>query len=347
MKGYINKGLAAAKQLTGKTITVALLTGAVAVSIGCVSASTNTICIVDGGREQVVYTAKDDPETILSEHGYTVRDEDKISFSLANNQGRLTIDRAFAVTVCCGGEETVVMTTGGRVADILVLAGIALEEMDQVSPALDVTITQEGRITIDRQEKRTVTKQVELAYATETISTSLLANGRERVLVEGRNGVSIAVYEQMIVNGEEQEPVLVEETVQTEPVTRQVLIGKAGEPVSKLDFGYTLDTNGEPTTYKRVLRAQRAAGYSAEEGARTATGDLAAVGYVAVDPNVIPYGSKLYIKSADGSFVYGYAIASDTGTALRDGIVDVDLFYDTRLESKLNELRAVDIFILE
>ena len=45
-------------------------------------------------------------------------------------------------------------------------------------------------------------------------------------------------------------------------------------------------------------------------GGITATGAPAAVGRVAVNPNVIPYGTKLYIASPDGSIVYGYAIAS-------------------------------------
>ena len=44
---------------------------------------------------------------------------------------------------------------------------------------------------------------------------------------------------------------------------------------------------------------------------------------------------------------YGYAIAADTGTGLMDGVVDIDLFYDTYYESCLNGLRTVNIYILE
>ena len=76
-------------------------------------------------------------------------------------------------------------------------------------------------------------------------------------------------------------------------------------------------------------------------------GLMAVEGTVAVDPEVIPYGSRLYIVSSDGSFVYGYAVAADTGTAIMDGIIDVDLFYDTYLESLLNGLRTVNIYVLE
>ena len=68
---------------------------------------------------------------------------------------------------------------------------------------------------------------------------------------------------------------------------------------------------------------------------------------MAVNPNEIPYNTKLYIASPDGSFVYGYAIASDTGTALMEGLIGVDLFYDTYMESALNGVKYVNIYILE
>ena len=79
----------------------------------------------------------------------------------------------------------------------------------------------------------------------------------------------------------------------------------------------------------------------------SASGRRADVGHVAVNPNVIPYGSKLYITSADGSFVYGYAIAADTGTGLMNGVVDIDLFYETYLESCLNGVRYLNVYVLE
>lgn len=69
--------------------------------------------------------------------------------------------------------------------------------------------------------------------------------------------------------------------------------------------------------------------------------------YVAVHPEEIPYGTRMYITSADGSFVYGCAIAADTGTGLMDDIIDVDLYYDTYTESCLNGRKYVNIYILD
>lgn len=128
--------------------------------------------------------------------------------------------------------------------------------------------------------------------------------------------------------------------------------------VSNLDWSeeYPLDENGIPITYKAVLREQKATGYwrggnawgagSHISQAKTGVYNCTA-GTVAVRPDEIPYGSKLYIRSSSGSFIYGYAVANDTGSGLVDGIIDVDLFYDTYEESKMNSVRWVDIYILE
>lgn len=54
-----------------------------------------------------------------------------------------------------------------------------------------------------------------------------------------------------------------------------------------------------------------------------------------------------YITSADNSFVYGFAVAADTGVGLMNDVIDVDLYYDTFLESCLNGKRNVNIYILD
>lgn len=78
----------------------------------------------------------------------------------------------------------------------------------------------------------------------------------------------------------------------------------------------------------------------------TSTGRPAAVGYVAVNPKVIPYGTRLYICSPDGSLVYGYAIAADTGGALMSGRVLVDVFYNTVAECNNFGRRTMSVYVL-
>ena len=87
-------------------------------------------------------------------------------------------------------------------------------------------------------------------------------------------------------------------------------------------------------------------GYNLGSKAMGASGQGLSAGYVAVHPGEIPYGTKLYITSADNSFVYGFAIAADTGLGLLGNQIDVDLYYDTYLESCLHGKRNVNIYIL-
>ena len=70
-------------------------------------------------------------------------------------------------------------------------------------------------------------------------------------------------------------------------------------------------------------------------------------GTVAINPGVIPYGSLLYITSDDGKFVYGYAYAADTGTALVQGKAFIDLYYETYEESVENAVIPVTVYVLD
>ena len=85
---------------------------------------------------------------------------------------------------------------------------------------------------------------------------------------------------------------------------------------------------GAGDVYKRQVLTGKATGYYSKTG-KGSSGLGLGYGTVAVDPDVIPYGTKLYITSTDGKFVYGYAVATDTGIAVQKGQILVDLFYET------------------
>ena len=83
---------------------------------------------------------------------------------------------------------------------------------------------------------------------------------------------------------------------------------------------------GEVLTYSKVMTSLATA-YCTK--GRTATGTQARVGAIAVDPEVIPYGTRMFIVSKDGAYVYGIATAEDCGS--KDHIYDtrIDLHFDT------------------
>ena len=159
-------------------------------------------------------------------------------------------------------------------------------------------------------------------------------------------GKNLVTYRERYVDGELELALVSKVEVITKPVDKLVLAyGKtAVSPLSAPD-GVSV-VNGVPTGYSRVLTNMSSTGYYSSSGSG-ASGLGLFYGSVAVHPNVIPYGTKMYIRTPDGSFIYGYAVANDTGTGLMQGIIDVDLFYETYEESCLNSVRWVDIYILE
>ena len=77
----------------------------------------------------------------------------------------------------------------------------------------------------------------------------------------------------------------------------------------------------------------------------TASGAKAQPGTVAVDPSVIPLGTKLYIASTDGSPDYGFATALDTGGAIKGN--RIDLFMEDGTACDRYGIRQVKVYILE
>ena len=104
------------------------------------------------------------------------------------------------------------------------------------------------------------------------------------------------------------------------------------------------DENGVPLNYTKIINGKASAYYG---DPITATGTKPVPGSVAVNPKIIPYGSKLWIVSDDGKYVYGYAVAEDTGGFIhwKNGPT-VDLFMNTRTECYNFGVRNVTIYVL-
>lgn len=119
------------------------------------------------------------------------------------------------------------------------------------------------------------------------------------------------------------------------------------DAVSLLDVPEWLsfDENGVPTEYVNVLTGNACA-YTADPDSLMSTGKSVFQGYVAVDPDIIPYGSELYIVAEDGE-VYGYAIAADTGYSVRMGHIIVDLFMNEYDDCIQWGNKPVNVYVLK
>ena len=105
-----------------------------------------------------------------------------------------------------------------------------------------------------------------------------------------------------------------------------------------------LDENGLPVHYTSVVKVQATA-YT-YTGNRCSTGVYPQPGYIAVNPKVIPYGTKMYIVSADGKYKYGYSVAADTGGFISKRPTNVDLFMTTQAACVAFGRRDVYIYFI-
>jgi 3D (Asp-Asp-Asp) domain-containing protein len=267
--------------------------------------------------------------------------------SLADKLVDTTKSHLFPAYVEADGKSKKVMVLGGTVEELISKAAVELGAFDDINMPLDQIIQEGDVVVVTRKKYITVKSETKLPFETIYTYDPELTPGEEEVKVEGKDGLRVQVLRQTLLNGQVASETVKSDEVVREPVNAEVLMGFPVKPVSPYDFECEFNEVCEPLEYLEVMRAVKSAGYSAWEGAGTASGRPAQVGNVAVNPKVIPYGTLLFIKSSDNEHIYGYAVAADTGIALRDGLIAVDLFYDTYEESAANGIRDVDIFVLE
>lgn len=131
---------------------------------------------------------------------------------------------------------------------------------------------------------------------------------------------------------EEYVPEAVESIPEDEPEVDNVPAGDSEVEYPIIGDGTITTASGEVLTYTHTMTVQASAYTKTDAGCDdwTATGTLARYGAIAVDPSVIPYGTRMYIVSNDGAYVYGIATAEDCGGAING--TRVDLYYDTTAE---------------
>ena len=256
------------------------------------------------------------------------------------------------VNIFADGNNYVVRAKGS-VADAIDAAGIDVDDDDLINVGLSEPLNASTNIVINRVEYVTEVKLEAIEYATEYKEDDNYVIGFSKVLVDGEEGELAKTICHTYVDGKLASSDIVSTEVTEEPVDEVIVQGTAevnpiaAMSISQLDVPdyLALDENGVPTSYSNVLTGKSCA-YSASPSAKTASGRQVKVGYVAVDPSIIPYGTELYIVSTDGKYVYGYAVAADTGTALLDGRILVDLFMESYDASCDWGAKQVNIYIL-
>jgi len=315
----------------------------------------NTFNVTDGKNTHKVHTLSNSIDSAIDIAGFADGNYKVLSVNATGNVTNINLAYTFPVYITSGDETIEVSATKSTVAEILTKAGFNPDRFDMVEPALDTVVSKTAYIDYTNIDYVTGSYTETIPCTTKIVYSSKLAEGKTK-LTKGKDGEQQVKYTAKVVNGVTVETVVDERITLSEVVNGTKTIGtkKAAvttsenvKTISKLDEPFTieLDKNGNPVDYKKHMTVQATA-YT-YTGNKCATGVSPKPGYIAVNPNVIPYGTKMYIKSSDGSYIYGYAVAADTGSFTNSRPNNVDLFMSSRAACTAFGRRDVEIFILE
>lgn len=296
-------------------------------SAGYFLSQNKEVTIIDNNKAVRVATFSNTVNDLLKSKKITLEPEDLVipaKETKLKNKMKIEIKRAFPVKVISDNKELIVKTQPDTVKNILNKAKISMGDHDKVVPNLNELISSKNKIVVTRRDVKVTEELKPIPFETISRKDKTLPLGEVNVVQEGHEGkekvITTIVYENGKPISKDSKKVLLKKPTPKIVLTGAMLVASRGE----------LD-------YSRKLR-MLATAYT-HTGNPTATGTKTRIGVVAVDPKVIPLGSKLYIEN------YGFGRAEDTGGVIKGD--RIDLFLETRSQALQFGKRWVNVYILK
>jgi len=316
------------KYMTGTMgFAVMVLAGFVLVAGWFIFSAKNVTLIVDGNPIPLTVWGRT-VEDVLHKAGVDLKADGAVrpdKKSKIYDGSVIVAARRKTVEITDGTEKKVAAMTMPSVAEILVAQGITLGKDDLVEARLTTKKGQMPSIKITRRDIKTFKERKMLAYSVERHPDDILPPLENRIVRKGVMGILENTVRVVVENGKEIERKIVESKTLRKPVNELVRYSVA-----------SLSRGG--SNYRSVGQLTMVATAYTHTGNRTATGTWPAYGTVAVDPRTIPLGTPLYVEG------YGFAVAADTGGAIKGNRLDV--FLETRKNAQKWGKKTVKVQIL-
>ncbi|HWQ88658.1 MAG TPA: ubiquitin-like domain-containing protein [Desulfitobacteriaceae bacterium] len=247
-------------------------------------------------------------QELSQRYGLGVKDIDEVDISRSDSVAanmKINVRRVLPIRIQADSRELDTYLTPRTVAEALVKLGITLGEKDKVSLPLDHTVVAGDTIKVVRVVEQVETTQSEIPYQTVVQNADFPVGLPDRPLNSGANGLQEQTVKVTMEDSKEVEREVLNQRIVSEPVSQVVSRGSQT----------TISRGGSNISFRRAY-LMTATAYT-HPGGITASGAPVRWGVVAVDPRVIPLGTKLYVEG------YGSATALDTGGLIRGNRIDL------------------------
>ncbi|WP_069999583.1 3D domain-containing protein [Cellulosilyticum sp. I15G10I2] len=307
------------------------------VTITAYQSLSKVITLIDDGKVTQYQTDANSVGELLKQLEITLEGKDQITPSVdttIEDNMKITINRwRPTVNFNLNGETIQFKTQLKTVGDIITAKDLQDANALSVTPSLETAIVDNMNISVKTKEIKTVIEDRPIGFNTIEKTTTELNPGETQVAQEGKNGLKQVTLEKVIFGGELVEETVKEVIIKEEAQDQIIMIGiknLINDPLTGNNYEYTKVYNMEATAYSNSGGDGRGI---------TASGIRTFVGVVAVDPKVIPLGTRLYVEG------YGVALAADTGGAIKGH--KIDLFFHTEKECYQFGRRQRTVYVLK
>ncbi|MEG1310813.1 MAG: G5 domain-containing protein [Bacilli bacterium] len=228
------------------------------------------------------------------------------------------------ISISLKGEEKKISTFKKTVKDLLDDFNIKYDEDDKITPSLDTKLEDYMKIKFVDVNKKQESYYEDIPFEVKLLEDKDLLKGKTKIDIEGKYGKKELVYNLTYHDGELVEKKLAKESIIENPVDKIVKKGIKEDII--------VASRGS-NSRKMVVEATAYAG----DGI-TSTGTKPRWGTIAVDPKIIPYGSKVYIPKFGMTFT-----AEDCGGAIKGNMIDI--FMGSNSEAYSWGRRKIEVYV--
>lgn len=313
-----------------------------------ISTTRKTITVCIDGKDNKITTFSSNYRSALSDNGITIGPKDKTTINLdskVEKDSKIYLKRAVNVQVAVDGKKLDIKSAEDNIGKMLQAEKIGINGLDKIYPSKNSIIKNGLKVVVIRVQTKNIKETKSVDYTTVVKKDEDIEQGNDKTIQEGQPGEKETLTRVVYENGKEVSRKLIGETIKRQPVQKVVAMGTLSvyTPSRGVKVPYTtairMRATGYTSDYESTGKEPGDAYFGITTSGTVAKRNTSSYSSVAVDPRIIPLGTRLYVEG------YGYAVAEDTGGAIKGN--RVDLFFDSSSEADNWGVKWINVYVVK